>query len=191
MTKRIKKPIIHLVTILLILLICNYIGQNYVKEKDKPTENDEVELEDNVISYIDNLNKVEIIGNYNTSDNPWGYAIGEINYEDKKSLLLTPNTGIQFTSEKQFTKIIIDAYLHPWVKSNSDGADLLITIVDIEGKILLEKIIKIGQNESYLLEIGEDDYDKGSLIEITCGNGGNNDDQNDWLVIERLELYSD
>lgn len=126
-------------------------------------------------------------GSKETSDNPWGTTAGVIEMEEGKCILLTPNTSFSIRQLKDAGKFNFSYEIHPWVRENSDGAGILIWIMDEEDTILHEEVIKVDKEEEWkIFELDLTQYDGASQIKVLCNNGGGNDD-GDWVIVKPEE----
>lgn len=134
---------------------------------------------DNVLS----SNGVVFEGAQNTSDNPWNTTAGWIKIEEEDCILLTPNTAVTFEITESKT-LSFDYMIHPWVKDVSDGAGILVWLMDYEDTILHEEEILVNNEAEWKkLQLSLNQYDSVHKIKVHCNNGENGDDSGDWVVI--------
>ena len=135
--------------------------------------------DDNVLS----SNGVVFEGAQNTSDNPWNTTAGWIKIEEEDCILLTPNTAVTFEITESKT-LSFDYMIHPWVKDVSDGAGILIWLMDNEDAILYEERVSVNNEEEWKnFQLSLNQYDSVHKIKVHCNNGENGDDSGDWVVI--------
>ena len=135
--------------------------------------------DDNVLS----SNGVIFEGAQNTSDTPWNTTAGWIKVEDEDCILLTPNTAVTFEITESKT-LSFDYMIHPWVKDVSDGAGILIWLMDYEDAILYEERVSVNNEEEWKnFQLSLNQYDSVHKIKVHCNNGENGDDSGDWVVI--------
>lgn len=128
-------------------------------------------------------NSIIFEGAQSTSDNPWNTTAGWIKVEDEDCILLTPNTAVALEIMEPKT-ISFDYMIHPWVKDASDGAGILIWLMDNEESILYEERVSVSNDaewENFQLNLNQ--YDSVQKIKMHCNNGENGDDSGDWVVI--------
>jgi len=123
-----------------------------------------------------------------TTDTPWGYTAGIVEVDDiGKCAFLTPNTSFTLSDLDANSKISLQAKLHPWIAEQSDGAGVIVWIMDENGDIINVDKIDINNGDSWVniqYSIGE--YENASQIKFLCNNGKNDDDVCDWVIF-RLE----
>lgn len=74
--------------------------------------------------------------------------------------------------------------IHPWVKDVSDGAGILIWLMDNEDAILYEERVSVNNEEEWKnFQLSLNQYDSVHKIKVHCNNGENGDDSGDWVVI--------
>ena len=123
-----------------------------------------------------------------TQDNPWGTTAGVIDTdEDGQCLLLTPNTSAVLARPEGNGGIHLAMRVHPWVAEASDGAGLLIWLLDAEDNILHEDNVLLSNSPDFV-EYRQDfaEYPEATHLKLLCNNGSNDDDSGDWVVV-RLE----
>lgn len=125
-------------------------------------------------------------GSQETSDNPWNTTAGVIEMEEVGEVIfLTPNTSVSFPQAAELTSLDFSYTIHPWVKENSDGAGLLLRLLNDEDEIIYEEeIIVSGEDEwmDYHLDITK--CDGVTTIKLACNNGLNDDDACDWVMLK-------
>ena len=123
-----------------------------------------------------------------TEDNPWGTTAGIIDTdEDGRCLLLTPNTGAVLKIPEEMREIRLGMRIHPWVAEHSDGAGVLVWLLDAGDNILHEENIPVGNTADYVQYQQDLTAFQGvTHVALRCNNGANGDDSGDWVVV-RLE----
>ena len=123
-------------------------------------------------------------GETETRDNPWGFTAGLILTEEgEEAIFLTPDTSCTITDLTEGT-LELRVGIYPAVRESSDGADLLIRFLDADGGILGEHTVPVPPAEGTMpltLEIPGG----AAAVRLLCGNGGNNDESCDWVIITR------
>ena len=204
-----KKTIKILGIVLLILFSSWMIGQE-LKEKREAKENivmeqvsedegvsDEDSLSDTLASQTVKITEDEdsedesslmdhlvFEGAQVTEDNPWKQTAGLFEMEGMGEVIfLTPNTSVII--EEKTESLNVECQIHPWVKENSDGAGILVWLMDVGGNIVHEEEWKIFSSEEWQeFSVDLTLYEGAEKIKIICNNGENNDDSGDWVVIK-------
>lgn len=123
-------------------------------------------------------------GNDKTDNNPWGFLAGMIESEDYGlCVFLTPNTSAAFAAPVS-SKIVLEYRIHPWISDLSDGAGLLIWIVDAEDNILSENEISVDPaSEWQTLTVDLSSHENAAGFKLLCNNGANDNDDGDWVIV--------
>ena len=118
------------------------------------------------------------------NDNPWGYNAGIIEIDDGDNcIFLTPDTYVTFYQIND-SKVSFDLEIHPWVAELSDGAGILIWLMDEEDHICSQETFFIDNSSNWKsLEIDLASFPTVSRIRLLCNNGVNNNNDGDWVVI--------
>lgn len=133
----------------------------------------------------DNISSSGVVfeGAQDTSDNPWNTTAGWIKVEDEDCILLTPNTAVTLEVTEPKT-VSFDYMIHPWVKDASDGAGILIWLMDNEEAILYEEGVSVSNEAEWkTFQLNLNQYDNVQNIKVHCNNGENGNDSGDWVVI--------
>lgn len=143
----------------------------------QPTET--MNLSDNII----------FEGKKETADNPWNMTAGKFEMEEEGTcILLTPNTAVLFDEINNADTFSFSCEIHPWVRESSDGAGILIWVMDSEDTILYQEEIAVSAEEEWKeVELDISQYDGAEKIKMLCNNGGNGDDSGDWVVVKVQE----
>ncbi len=81
-------------------------------------------------------------------------------------------------------KVSFEYQLHPWVKESSDGAGLLIKLLDENGDVLFEDSLQVSMDASWTnYEVSLEEYSGAVSVGIYCNNGENGDDSADWVIL--------
>ena len=169
-----------IVLMMLSLIACWGIGQALHRENSQ-------ELAEVVVT--DLLNTAVFEGSIETSDNPWNTTAGIIEMEDTgEAILLTPNTSVLFPHVDGLTDISFSYMIHPWVKEESDGAGIILSLIDSGNGILHQEVIEISGVDSWTeFKLDISGYKDITAIKLDCNNGKNNDDSCDWVVLSLSE----
>lgn len=185
-----KKKFKLLIIALVYLGVCFGIGQyrNYLRNNGD-NKNDVMATDGVVMTdKADEIwNSIEFQGVEETSDNPWNFNAGIIDMDGEgKCILLTPNTAVIISVDGVMDKLNFGYEIHPWVKELSDGAELLIQLLDKDGNIIYdEKVMVDSHSEKKSYELSINEYGKVQKIKIVCNNGNQNDDNGDWVVLSK------
>ncbi len=164
-------------------ILCFLIGwgSNFLFHKtdiDREAEND------TPMYSFDPFSSVTFDGSQNTDEIPWGYTAGIFNMESDECILLTPNTSVNLSGESIPASWAFQYRIHPWVDANSDGAGLVIWILDEEENILYSEEIPVkpgSQWQDYSIDLNS--WDTASKIKILCNNGSAGNDECDWVIL--------
>ena len=127
---------------------------------------------------------ISIDGSIATEENPWGYTAGIIDVEALgECVLLYPNTSFTIENLGQESVINTSVMIHPWVAEYSDGAGVLIWIMDDDNNIIDQQEVDIDADSGCIdISIPLIQYESASKIRFMCNNGQNNDDSCDWVI---------
>lgn len=142
---------------------------------------------DSNIQASDIWENISYRGNKIVTDNPWNMTVGEFEMEDEgMCIFLTPNTSMQIENrENQYDIIELMYQIHPAVKEVSDGAEILIWFLDDTEKVLFEEKVSVKPDDDWKqLKIDLEQHSEASKIEIFCNNGGNGNDNGDWVIVK-------
>lgn len=146
-------------------------------EESGSKESDDLEIWDNLF----------FTGVKETSDTPWNMNAGVFDMEENgKCILLMPNTAVTIKNIQDRDELAFEYEIHPWVKDSSDGAGIIIWLLDDQNNIIFEDTMIVDCNKEwqfYTLELAE--YPMVASIEILCNNGANNNDEGDWVILRR------
>ncbi len=132
---------------------------------------------------------VQFEGKQEGADNPWNMTAGIFEMEGEgECIFLTPNTAALLEEIENMSFFSFCCEIHPWVRESSDGAGLVIWIMDREDTILHQEDIIIDREENWkTIQLDLSLYSEAKKIKIFCNNGGNGDDSGDWVVLKLLE----
>ncbi len=123
-------------------------------------------------------------GQKEVDDTPWGFNAGVIDVDGDSCILLTPNTAVTLPNVVGEKKVSFDYQLHPWVKENSDGAGLLVRVLDEKGNILFEDSLQVDKDAAWSqYEVSLEEYPEAVSVKVYCNNGENGDDSADWVIL--------
>lgn len=171
-----KRNLTIFIAVVVSLSVCWGIGQALRRESFQ-------EVEEAVT--IDLINTAVFEGNVETSDNPWNITAGIIEMEDEGEVIfLTPNTSVLFSNVDELDFVNFSYMIHPWVKSESDGAGIILSLVGRENEVLYQEEIEINGADSWKeLELDISGYEDITEIRLDCNNGKNDNDSCDWVVL--------
>lgn len=174
-----KKSLIIMMIAIVSMVISWYIGQSVHTNADRNSTSGDLEAVNNSNQNI----SIEFEGSEQTSDNPYGFTAGMIEFEGENYIFLTPNTACILYNLSKVKNVSLALELHPWVASGSDGAGIDVIAYYEDGSneqmetIFLENS-KGKINKSY--NILERKIEK---IVLNCQNGTNNNSDADWVMI--------
>lgn len=188
-----KKSFTIAVSVVVSLGLCWYIGQQTHKENSYESQNmdgiieSSEDSEENLSKQFDFWDDIYFEGNRETADNPWNMTAGKFEMEGEgECILLTPNTAVQINDPGGRNGEINFMYqIHPWVKDASDGAGLLLWVLDKKDEILYAEEITINAGEDwkeYKLDLTQ--YEGATSVKIFCNNGVSEDDSGDWVILK-------
>lgn len=124
-----------------------------------------------------------------TTDTPWNFNAGIFTMDDVGScVLLTPNTSVSLNIPQDADSLSICYEIHPWMKEISDGAGMVIWIMDKNDNILSESTVSVNAgDERQVCKLDLSELKDAYSIKILCNNGNNNDDSGDWVVIREAQ----
>lgn len=140
---------------------------------------------------FDVFSSVSFDGAEKTDDNPWGYTAGIFDMDLGECIFLTPNTSVNLCGDNMPSTWTFQYRIHPWVETQSDGAGLIIWILDEEENIIHSEEIPIvaeNQWQDFSLDIGA--YDLADKIKIMCNNGSADNDECDWVILRAQSVKS-
>lgn len=132
---------------------------------------------------------LEFEGSKDTSDNPWMKTAGLFEMENLgKCIFLTPNTGVVFGGVSYGEAVALECGIHPWVIESSDGAGLVMWVLDDQDNILYQEEWNISnQDEWQTVTLPLQNYEAAAKVKILCNNGKNEDDSGDWVIIRMAQ----
>ncbi|MCM1100389.1 MAG: hypothetical protein NC079_12020 [Clostridium sp.] len=137
-----------------------------------------------MIDSFDVFSSATFEGSHATDDIPWGYTAGVFDMEQGECILLTPNTSVNLQGDNTLSSWTFEYRIHPWVEAGSDGAGLIIRILDAEENILYSEEIPVkidGGWQTYSVDMSP--YDTVSAVKIMCDNGSADNDECDWVIL--------
>lgn len=184
-----KKSIKLLLIAVIYLSVCYGVGQyrNLLKEGADATESNTADSENAANSGETEMwDSISFEGVKETTDTPWNFNAGIFDMEGEGAcILLTPNTAVTVANLEDIDSLSFRYEIHPWVKDASDGAGLLIWILDVDENIIDEFTAEVKcNNEWQNYELDLDKYENAESVKIQCNNGENGDDSGDWVVIK-------
>lgn len=135
---------------------------------------------------------LEFEGVKDTEDNPWHKTAGLFELEDiGECIFLTPNMSVHMLELENVEKISLQTKIHPWVQESSDGAGILVWIMDNEDNILDEKEILLSNEDKWKdITINLAEYESAVRLKLTCNNGSADNDNGDWVIIKDCSIDS-
>lgn len=178
--KRVKRIYIILTAFVISFLASWYIGQKLHTTDKSVSQQESVEMDSDTNSH----EGIAFEGQVDTSDNPWGTTAGMIEMEDESEcIFLTPNTAVYIEQLDNLDKFTFITEIHPWVRSESDGAGLVLSVLGENNEVLHEEKI-IVNSKSEWQEYEFDLETSANKIKFACNNGENGDDTCDWVIIK-------
>ena len=144
-------------------------------------------------SFLDDYTRVSVMSQ-DTSDTPWGFTCGAIDYEGKTCLLMLPNAECSVKLKGTLETLSWTWQIHPWVAESSDGAAIHISITDEStSEVLLEKDVDLKQSDKALSEKLELNLtqEREYRVAIHADTGASGVADCDWLLFEALEVTGD
>ena len=183
---KMKKTLTILVAITIYLTACWFIGQRL--HPDAEAQNNQAAAQGTTDGTSIDLSAVIYEGSAVTEDNPWKTTAGTIDLEDRgKSIFLTPNTTALLSNVSEMNEIAFSYEIHPWVKESSDGAGLVIWLMDAQNNIIHEEEIVISASDDMKeFKIDLTQYKGVTKIKFLCNNGTNENDSGDWVVLSGM-----
>ncbi len=115
---------------------------------------------------------------------PWNYTAGIFDMEQGQCILLTPNTSVDLEGNGAISSWCFQYRIHPWVAEGSDGAGLLIWILDEDENILYSNELSVKPEDQWQsCYIDMSLYETASKIRIFCNNGAAGNDDCDWIIL--------
>lgn len=195
-----KKAIKFSIWIFVGFFVCYLIGQNIVLPLRMKNQMEEVmnnsqegiagvKNDEDGFVVVNHLQEMHFEGKKDVDDNPWGFTIGEIDVDNVgRCLLMTPGTKMFcVVSDVSDESLQLKWMIHPWVREDSDGLEVVVTVMDTDDSSKkIEKKFEIQKSEDFLNEVLDISMFEGGKVdvEIECFNGANNDSTADWLVIQ-------
>jgi len=178
------------------LCLCWFIGQQFrvlrpelnpEKESGQEMTQQEQQIGNNEEEYLTDksFHNLEFEGAEDTSDNPWSMTAGLFDMEDLgECIFLTPNTGVLLKDTGYRDAIELQYKIHPWVITSSDGAGLVVWVLDAQDNILYSEELKVSnQDEWQKMVLPLQEYETAVKVKIICNNGVKGDDSGDWVII--------
>lgn len=161
-----------------ITIIPNTDNLENMEEKEK---NQEDVIDENM--WIEE--SLEFEGNIPTEDNPWHTTAGYITVEDEKYIFLTPNTSVYLNDIEANNELVFSCGIYSSMREYSDGAGLLIWVLDEEDNILYEEELLVSNEKEWIdCSLLLSQFDGVKRIKILCNNGLEDDDSGDWIFIK-------
>ena len=202
--QRIKKSLTILLAAILSLSVCWFIGQkinpNFEMNKEAELETSQLteslseqsvapEETSNVsVDFQPDLDTIVYEGSTATGDNPWGITAGTIHLEDRgESIFLTPNTTALWDNVGQMEELSFSYELHPWIKESSDGAGLIIWLLDAQDNIIYTEELLLNASDSlkeFYMDLTQ--YEEVTRIKLLCNNGASGNDSGDWIILSNF-----
>lgn len=159
---------------------------NYSEDTLNNTETDTWEL----VEHMEEQDVV-ILGQYESSDYPYGYNVGKIQDDTVgTAILVTPGTSIQVNdySLSQDTFLNIAYEIHPWVASETDGAVLNVDILS-EGKKQNFSWNVDAQDGLQRQKISLEEFVNTKInVQVYVTNAENKNEVCDWVTVEEFSF---
>ena len=185
-----KKKGMTLGLVILWICGCYFIGQ----QRNVQSFSENIQIDSSTDNLMNNENEkyenIQFEGKQEGADNPWNMTAGIFEMEGEgECIFLTPNTAALLDEIENMSFFSFCCEIHPWVRESSDGAGLVIWIMDREDTILHQEDIIIDREEDWkTIQLDLSLYSEAKKIKIFCSNGGNEDDSGDWVVLKLLEV---
>lgn len=167
-----KKRVSMIIGIIIFVILCLLAGINH---KEAILKEDS----------FDEFTSITFEGVKEAEDIPWNYTAGIFEMDFGKCILLTPNTSVELGSTEDLHTWSFQYRIHPWVSENSDGAGLIIWILDREGNILSIDEVQIDNfNDWHDYQVNFSSFEEAAQVKILCNNGSFNNDECDWVIIK-------
>lgn len=153
------------------------VENNNIENNSNQEETKSIELEE----------IIEFEGNVVTEDNPWNTTAGYITIEDKKYIFLTPNTSVYLNDVNCNENLMLSCGIYDAMREYSDGAGLIIWVLDEQDNIIYEEELLISNEEeliNYTLLLSQ--FENIKRIKFLCNNGIKDDDSGDWVLLNLL-----
>lgn len=198
--KRHKKSICVAFAIIVVLFICYLIGQNIVLPRRMKSAG-YTDVDGNVPEYsiLENFSTFAL-GGEGAADVPGSKTISKIEFTKDNSdiseewlgncIFMTPGTSFakRMKIEKNCSKIDFEYGIYPDIEANvCDGADLIVEVYldENDEPVIREKYKAQAENELERAGIDITAYaGKEVTISFTCKDGGNDNQDGDWMMIK-------
>lgn len=184
-----KKKYILAIAVVASLGLCWAIGQYTHRDVKQENQNITGEAESVTDENAGNTlwDTAVFEGNVETTDNPWNMTVGWFDMEGEgKCILLNPNTAVVLDNIDQMEEINFSYEIHPWVRESSDGAGLLIWVLNKENDIIYEESIAVNNAEEWQeFKLDITPYEDKKKLKVFCNNGVAEEDNGDWVVIKK------
>lgn len=129
--------------------------------------------------------KAKITGYSESSDYPFGYNVGAIEDDEMgKSIFLTPGTAISVSiSDLMKEDISLQARIHPWVASSSDGALLQVSVLSDDLDDLFVYDVTNSETTDFVIEANSI-MSSTAVVSFSVSNSENKDESCDWVIIQ-------
>lgn len=133
---------------------------------------------------FDIFSSVSFEGVQKTKDIPWNYTAGIFDMEQGQCILLTPNTSVELKGDNSPASWSFQYKIHPWVQEGSDGAGLLIWVMDAEENILYSDELSVSADDQWKdYHIDLSPFEAATKIKLLCNNSPADNDDCDWIII--------
>ncbi len=181
-----KKSVKLVSAAVLSMVLCWFVGQQ-LKGLNEPMQQSVQETESETQKEENaSFGTLEFEGVRDTEDNPWQQTAGLFEMEEMgECIFLTPNTAVTILETGSRQNITLQYSIHPWMRENSDGAGLLVWVLDEEDNILYQEEWNVSSTEGWqeqTLSLG--DYANSCKVKISCNNGSGDNDNGDWVIIK-------
>lgn len=185
-----KKKAVVILGLVLGLICCFLIGQIFIL----PIRNSNIDTDENKgYDLISHYDEASLEGEATKEDNPWKTSVGKIETDEYGTVIfLTPETSIIFNCPDNIgSNLKFDYRIHPWVdKTQSDGTNLEVNIsISDNNKVVLSKEFRVTPEEemtSAALDLKEF---SGKAIKIKFSCEDNSNQNSDWVILNKIEIY--
>ena len=198
--KKHKKSIVVAILILAVLFICYLIGQNIVlpnRMKSAGYTNADGELP--AYSILENFNTFAVGGEI-AADVPGSKSINKIEFNKDNSdipeewlgncIFMLPDTSFakRMKIEKNYKKLDFLYGIYPDMTADvCDGADVIVELYlnEDDEPVVHEEFKAVPESKLQRASVDISKYvGEDVTIAISCGDGGNNNEDGDWVVIK-------
>lgn len=157
----------------------------YLLDNPQVLDRDYVDVEN---SFLRMNYEVTFLNSCETDYNPWGITAGVISYDDVENcILLYPLTSFEMEGSFKSDSIKLQAQIHPWVSTDSDGAGVDVVVLNSNSEEIFSKSYYLEAESSWQdIEINLKNTTD-AVVRVSCNSGKNGNDISDWVVFKMPE----